>query len=208
MPVTSIHKQMGEVERLKKARRRDYNRRWREEHRTELQDYRDRNKDHRSRIEWLRLLRDYGLTEDQYDSVFKAQRGLCAICCKPEQKRRLAVDHDHKTGRVRGLLCWWCNNKLLAARNTALMFRRAADYLESDFDARLIELARIELPLLVQPVTVTGEKRRSGQIAIYDRALAAIRVRLLRDPIVRHGELVFLTAETWRRMNGSATVPA
>ncbi len=61
-------------------------------------------------------LRDrYGITSAQYDALLEAQGGRCAICrCKPKT-RRLAVDHDHKTGIVRGLLCMNDNRKLLAA---------------------------------------------------------------------------------------------
>lgn len=49
--------------------------------------------------------RQYGITGDEYDALFKYQGGRCAICGRKPQKQRLAVDHDHKTGEVRGLLC-------------------------------------------------------------------------------------------------------
>lgn len=64
------------------------------------------------------LRRKYGLTGDEYDRLLAAQGGLCAICRQPERLmgrgrvRRLAVDHDHRTGRVRGLLCASCNTIL------------------------------------------------------------------------------------------------
>ncbi len=60
----------------------------------------------------------YGLTLKDYDLMFEAQQGLCAICGRVETSRNqwglkaLAVDHDHKTGKVRGLLCSHCNTKL------------------------------------------------------------------------------------------------
>ena len=54
----------------------------------------------------------YGLTLDDYDSMFDAQGGVCAVCKQPEHKRRLAVDHCHATGKVRGLLCFSCNSTL------------------------------------------------------------------------------------------------
>lgn len=54
-------------------------------------------------------LRKRGLTTDDYDAMMKHQRGKCAICRKPPKKRRLAVDHDHHTDEVRGLLCAGCN---------------------------------------------------------------------------------------------------
>jgi len=62
------------------------------------------------------LRREYGVTLAQYDEMLARQGGLCAICRKPETTRRssgevlpLAVDHDHATGGVRGLLCMRCN---------------------------------------------------------------------------------------------------
>jgi hypothetical protein len=57
-----------------------------------------------------RLKRNFGLTIEQYDKLFEAQNGVCAICngINPDG-RRLAVDHDHKTGKIRALLCLRCN---------------------------------------------------------------------------------------------------
>lgn len=59
-------------------------------------------------------LKRYNLTFEDYDQIFTEQNGCCAICGKhqSEFKTRLAVDHSHKTGQVRGLLCTNCNTKL------------------------------------------------------------------------------------------------
>lgn len=63
-------------------------------------------------------LKSYGLTVQKYDKLFKDQNGLCAICGNPETQMsnkkygnvdKLRVDHDHKTGKIRGLLCAKCN---------------------------------------------------------------------------------------------------
>lgn len=54
------------------------------------------------------LRRKYGITLEQYNELLARQGGVCAICGGEDQKR-LAVDHDHKTGKVRGLLCARCN---------------------------------------------------------------------------------------------------
>ena len=57
----------------------------------------------------------YGITEEDYDRMYKEQKGVCAICKKPETRQSkgkttlLCVDHDHETGKVRGLLCHRCN---------------------------------------------------------------------------------------------------
>lgn len=58
---------------------------------------------------WLYSLAGYGMTEADYQQLFDKQCGVCAICGRPPHRRRLAVDHDHKTGSVRGLLCDACN---------------------------------------------------------------------------------------------------
>jgi len=59
------------------------------------------------------LMKKYGITLEDYDRMMKIQGGLCAICNKTNPNGfRLAVDHDHETGQVRGLLCQECNGKL------------------------------------------------------------------------------------------------
>lgn len=59
------------------------------------------------------LQRRYGITAEEYDALLSAQGGRCAMCKRPHRGRgRLAVDHDHATGRVRGLLCFHCNTML------------------------------------------------------------------------------------------------
>ena len=55
----------------------------------------------------------YGITVDDYDVMLENQNGVCAICNRVDmQGIRLAVDHDHDTKEVRGLLCAWCNVQL------------------------------------------------------------------------------------------------
>ena len=58
------------------------------------------------------LRRSFGITAEDYNRTLEFQGGVCAICEEPPKKRRLAVDHDHKTGEIRGLLCWRCNHTL------------------------------------------------------------------------------------------------
>ena len=74
----------------------------------------------------------YGLTMAQYDEMLEAQNGVCAVCgaaCRTGS--RLAIDHDHETGKVRGLLCRPCNSSLGLMQDDAARLRAAADYLES-----------------------------------------------------------------------------
>ncbi|MGQ0520299.1 MAG: endonuclease VII domain-containing protein [Actinomycetota bacterium] len=59
------------------------------------------------------LKRKYGITPEDYDQLLAEQDGVCAICGRPPRTDiALHVDHDHTTGRIRGLLCFRCNNAL------------------------------------------------------------------------------------------------
>ena len=57
----------------------------------------------------------YGLSADDYGTLLEAQGGRCAICRARPKSKRLAVDHDHKSGAVRGLLCSRCNHDLMGS---------------------------------------------------------------------------------------------
>lgn len=61
------------------------------------------------------IAKTYGLEVGDYDALLKAQGGKCAICRARPKSKRLAVDHDHKTGAVRGLLCSRCNHDLMGS---------------------------------------------------------------------------------------------
>lgn len=63
-----------------------------------------------SRQRKKRLLDKYGISLAKYNEMLQAQGGACAICLRPETRgRSLAVDHNHATGAIRGLLCSSCN---------------------------------------------------------------------------------------------------
>jgi len=72
---------------------------------------------------------NYGLTIQDYNKMLKDQRGKCFICGNTPKTVRLNVDHDHKTGIVRGLLCWLCNKGLGFFRDKPERFDKAAEYL-------------------------------------------------------------------------------
>ena len=62
---------------------------------------------------------EYGITLDQYNEMFRAQEGKCAICQRHQNEltRTLCVDHDHKTNKVRALLCLTCNTDVSVVEN-------------------------------------------------------------------------------------------
>lgn len=79
--------------------------------------YRERTKE---KQKGYRLKQDFGITLEQYQQMLEEQSGVCACCGKPETAtynktgvtKQLAVDHDHATGEIRGLLCGRCNTAL------------------------------------------------------------------------------------------------
>lgn len=68
----------------------------------------------------------YGITADQADLMIAVQKGCCAIC---QRKRKLQVDHDHRTGVVRGMLCFDCNAGLGILDDDIGRLNALADYL-------------------------------------------------------------------------------
>ena len=71
----------------------------------------------------------YGMTLSDLAKMERQQRGKCAVCQEKPKKDRLVVDHDHETGRVRGLLCRQCNLALGALRDSPSSIRRLLAYL-------------------------------------------------------------------------------
>ena len=79
----------------------------------------------------LRRKRKYGLTMDGMAALLEAQNGRCALCSALlNGDSRTHVDHDHETGRVRGLLCNVCNSGLGSFADSPERLRYAAAYLE------------------------------------------------------------------------------
>ncbi|WP_405506289.1 endonuclease VII domain-containing protein [Streptomyces cyaneofuscatus] len=77
------------------------------------------------------LLRLYGITLDQYNEMLAKQGQLCALCGeRPDTDRRMHVDHDHTTGKIRALLCHHCNLLLGNAKDSPARLRQAIAYLE------------------------------------------------------------------------------
>ena len=84
------------------------------------------------------LLRKYGITEKQYETLLLQQDGRCAVCRRPavQFKQRLAVDHDHFDGRIRGLLCNYCNRRVVGRyrkESSAELLKAAYDYLIKEY---------------------------------------------------------------------------
>lgn len=90
-------------------------------------------------IQRAKDLKSLGVTVSEYEILHAKQNGLCAICHEPEsfihhrskKVANLAVDHDHITGEVRGLLCSKCNKGLGLFNDSPEQLQNAIDYLSS-----------------------------------------------------------------------------
>ena len=97
-----------------------------ERRRNDPEKYREmgRKSEHRRR------LKRYGLTEEQYADLLVKQNNRCAICSTPiVTGRHCHVDHDHTTGKVRGVLCNHCNLMLGHAKDSTEVLLKAVEYL-------------------------------------------------------------------------------
>lgn len=74
----------------------------------------------------------YGITDSEYEQLLLEQKGGCAICGKSQKGRALAVDHNWKTGRVRGLLCIHCNTAIGKFNDDPNILRKVIHYLEKE----------------------------------------------------------------------------
>jgi hypothetical protein len=120
-----------------------------DEERRKLRDYHHKNKEMKSASfkKWAeankpairnkRLERVYGLSNEKYIEMFDEQLGLCAICGEEQQgvtkdgsTRFLCVDHCHKTGKVRQLLCVKCNTGIGQLNDDTSIMKKAIAYLE------------------------------------------------------------------------------
>jgi hypothetical protein len=128
-----------EYGRTHKDQIREQNKRYRDAHKEQTGEY---NKRARVRNQSRHLMLTHGLSRDDYDAMLLAQNGKCAICGKcldsswPAKSSRgkasasPCVDHCHSTGKVRELLCVYCNLVLGNARDDTNILLGAAAYLD------------------------------------------------------------------------------
>lgn len=96
-----------------------------------------RYEDMRPNLRKGNLARAYGISLEEYDELLKSQSGVCAICGEPEwvtqygKLRMLCVDHDHLSGKVRGLLCSNCNRAIGLLNDDVDTLKKAIHYLQS-----------------------------------------------------------------------------
>ena len=95
--------------------------------------YREENKESIKKVirKW-RMQTTFGLSIEEYDALLQSQNNCCASCGvhMSTQKRNLAVDHCHSTGKIRGLLCTNCNIGLGMFKDDVNLLQKAIEYLE------------------------------------------------------------------------------
>jgi Recombination endonuclease VII. len=84
----------------------------------------------------------YNMTLEEYDKLVEFQQNGCAICRQlVTSERKLAVDHNHKTGEIRGLLCFKCNSLIGLANDDEDLLWKAMEYLKRTTWNKKIEVA-------------------------------------------------------------------
>lgn len=123
----------------KREKNRIKNEKWRNENRSAYRQSAARyRRNHPDRTKNYRLRTKYGISIEEYYSLLKKQNGKCAICGNEEtathnfykQKQDLAVDHCHKTGKIRGLLCQDCNRGIGKFHEDITILKNAIEYLQ------------------------------------------------------------------------------
>jgi hypothetical protein len=114
---------------------------WRDKHPEELKAKRKQRelklpKEERTkRRRHTNIMSKFKMTVSDYEFLWDKQGGLCAICKRPERAKRdgvvkyLAIDHDHKTGKIRGLLCSACNSGIGQLQDDPFILAEAIRYL-------------------------------------------------------------------------------
>lgn len=106
----------------------EINRRYRKSHEKQIKNY---NRTHKEMQKHRNLRFFHGISLEEYNVMFTAQNGLCRGCYRHQSSVKLAfaVDHDHATGKIRGLLCGSCNTALGLVKDNPDILKRLMDYL-------------------------------------------------------------------------------
>ena len=109
------------------------------------------------------LLKKFGITEEQYDDLLRKQNGCCAVCGVPADvfKRRLAVDHDHHSGFIRGLLCFTCNKRIVGRHRKEI----GADLLLAAYRYLIAEYPGWVVPPKLKKRKRRGKKRSTRLVS-------------------------------------------
>ncbi len=127
-------KQLIESNPEYKRRQRENSHRWHLKHKERdtlyLKSYREKNPQDSSQKYFSTILRVHKITREQYEKMVSDCKNCCMLCNRPPHKgKRLHLDHDHKTGKVRGLLCTRCNWYLHTVEKDPEILERIKTYI-------------------------------------------------------------------------------
>lgn len=124
-------KNREKMARWREANRERYNARMREWYHNNPEKAKEKNakRCNYDRRDWI-LRNKYGITLHDYNTMLAAQGGVCAICKSPPKKNALAVDHCHKTDKIRKLLCCVCNTTVGKEEKNPGLLQRMIYYLD------------------------------------------------------------------------------
>ncbi len=145
-----IDKKQKEYNVVHKEERKEYEKQWRiknkkkvkkhkkeynEKHKNQRKEYLNKNKEKikivKRKYDKLVRFKNHNITEEQYIEIFNKQKGRCNICGKhqDELKTALHIDHNHLTGKIRGLLCMKCNRGIGYLNDNIDLLLKAIDHL-------------------------------------------------------------------------------
>lgn len=141
------------------------------------------------------VMKTYDLKAGQYDELYESQGGVCYICGPTTghsgKTRRLIVDHDHKTGEVRGLLCQICNDILGRWRDDPECFVRGLAYLTNPpsrlvLDTTPVEVEDVGLFQIMSPVhtdyvRITNEDLTESVSPLHERVSFSVAERIAQN---------------------------
>jgi hypothetical protein len=127
-PTEEFYENRGRPSSWCKQCNRDRQKSYYRRHRSTIREReKKRKRENRLKARDTHLRYMYGITLEQFNALAESQQGRCAIC---RRKRKLAVDHDHETGAIRGLLCRPCNSGLGLLGDSLDGVRSALEYLQ------------------------------------------------------------------------------
>lgn len=101
-----------------------------ERHKKNARERKDRYSRDREKIRDRILMSKFGISLLEYRAMLELQGGVCAICGGVDKNKSLAVDHDHRTGKVRGLLCGRCNPAIGFLTDCTELAKKLISYIE------------------------------------------------------------------------------